>query len=362
MPVEFGVWRLEGTTPRALPARGIGNEQRLEDVLVEDIDVLGLSLMLVGRQVATDHGGYIDLLGIDAKGDLYVIELKRDRTPREVVAQILDYASWVRGLTYDGIKDVYERHGVGSGVAFEEAFADSFGSAPEETLNESHRLVLVAAELDPSSERIVSYLADEYGVPINAVFFRFFRDGETGSDYLARSWLIDPAAVEVKASRAASRREPWNGYDYYVTFGPRDVRAWADGHKYGFVSASGGPRWIKPLKQLAPGNRVFVHVPGNGYVGVGLVRDSVVPIVDFEVDGTPLLELPLASPALDLSLDDPERCEHVVRVDWIRAVPEEQAFWEKGMFAIPISACPLRQSFTIEKVTRHFELPEYEAP
>lgn len=30
---------------------------------------------------------------MNSEGDLTVIELKRDRTPREVVAQVLDYAS-----------------------------------------------------------------------------------------------------------------------------------------------------------------------------------------------------------------------------------------------------------------------------
>ena len=34
---------------------------------------------------------------------MHIIELKRDRTPRDVVAQALDYASWVRGLHYEDI-------------------------------------------------------------------------------------------------------------------------------------------------------------------------------------------------------------------------------------------------------------------
>jgi hypothetical protein len=177
---------------------------------------------------------------------------------------------------------------------------------------------------------------------------------------LARSWLIDPTEVEVKSSRVAGRRPPWNGHDYYVTFGPPEVRAWEDGRKYGFVSASGGPRWIKPLFNLTPGDRVFVLSPGNGYVGVGIVRERAVPITQFEVDGTPLLQLPLKSPRLDEHLDDPEAIEHVVRVEWIEAVPESDGYWEKGMFAVPNSVCQLRQQFTLEKVVDRFDIPPYE--
>ena len=360
MPVEVEVWRLEGDEPRALPVTSMPSEQRLEDVLVNDISILGLPIMLIGRQVPTDYGGFIDLLGIDVEGDLYVIELKRDRTPRDVVAQVIDYASWVRQLAYDDIKAIHAKHGLSAGVAFEEAFDERFGDSPDETLNENHRLVLVAAALDVSTERIVSYLSEEYGVPLNAVFFRHLIDHGTGAEYLARSWLIDPSTVEAKASRAERRREPWNGHDWYTTFGNPTVRSWEDGRRYGFVSAGGGARWIKPLVQLSPGDRVFTLVPGKGYVGVGIVEDRAVPITQFEVEGKPLLGLPLTSPSLDLDTDDPEKVEHVVRVNWIRAVPEEEAYWEKGMFANQNAACPLRQSFTLEKVTRHFDLPEYE--
>ena len=41
---------------------------------------------------------YIDLLGLDADGRTHVLKIKRDRTPQDVVAQALDYGSWVKGL------------------------------------------------------------------------------------------------------------------------------------------------------------------------------------------------------------------------------------------------------------------------
>ena len=39
-------------------------------------------LLLIGRQVATELGGYVDLLALDRERNGVVIELKRDRTPR----------------------------------------------------------------------------------------------------------------------------------------------------------------------------------------------------------------------------------------------------------------------------------------
>jgi len=71
----------------------LDSEQRLEDMIAEDPRMSGTDLLIIGRQVPTGFGGFIDLLALDAEGRVHVLELKRDRTPRDVVAQALDYGS-----------------------------------------------------------------------------------------------------------------------------------------------------------------------------------------------------------------------------------------------------------------------------
>src|SRR5918997_1912975 len=150
MPIEVGIWRIDGA-PKKLHFSPLKEESKLENVLDEDIGVLEPSLMVIGRQVPTAFGKFIDILAIDGEGDLTVVELKRDRTPREVVAQVLDYASWVQDLTYEHVTAIYAEQYPGQ--HFEQAFADRFGAVdPPESLNEDHRLVVVASELDNSTE------------------------------------------------------------------------------------------------------------------------------------------------------------------------------------------------------------------
>nr|WP_281430418.1 hypothetical protein [Salinicola acroporae] len=65
---------------------------------MQDVSILNRDWLLIGRQVRTAFDKLIDLLAIDANGTVIIIELKRDKTPREVVAQTIDYASWIAGL------------------------------------------------------------------------------------------------------------------------------------------------------------------------------------------------------------------------------------------------------------------------
>ena len=87
---------------------------------------------MIGSEVPTPYGKRLDLLAIDADGNLHVLELKRDRTPREVVAQILDYGSWVSTLSREDVIDIATRQ---LQQPFEVAFEDVFGSAPPDELN-----------------------------------------------------------------------------------------------------------------------------------------------------------------------------------------------------------------------------------
>ena len=118
MSIEVGIWRIdEGAQPISLS--GMDLENRLQQMVVNDISIVDPQLMVIGREVTTP-GGRIDVLAIDQNGNLAVVELKRDRTPREVVAQILDYASWVQDLTTLQIQDTFadyqERYPVSSGT------------------------------------------------------------------------------------------------------------------------------------------------------------------------------------------------------------------------------------------------------
>jgi Endonuclease NucS len=362
MPVEVGIWRINGA-PERVHFSSIEKESKLEDVLYTDIGILDPSLMVVGRQVPTSFGKFIDLLAIDAQGDLTVVELKRDRTPREVVAQVLDYASWAQDLTYERVTEIYAEHHPGE--RFEQAFADRFGAVdPPESLNEDHKLVVVASELDNSTERIIGYLSANYGVPINAVFFRHFKEGD--NEYLVRSWLIDPDQAEAQSSRAPvskGGKEAWNGVDFYAAVGEGPHRRWEDCRRYGFVSAGQGRWYSASLHQLAPGARVFACIPKRGYVGVGTVTESAVRVRDFRVlnDSAeiPILDVEdLEAPAMDENADDPELSEYLVRVEGLKTLSAQEAIWEKGMYANQNSATKLRNKFTLDRLAEHFGLSD----
>lgn len=366
MPIEVGIWRIDSEDVMRVASSKLVNETRLEDILEKDISILGLDvLLIIGRQVMTDFGKRIDLLAIDSQGELYAIELKRDRTPREIVAQLLDYGSWIRGLDLERISSLYAGSAAAIHGGFPDAFLERFGEVVPEALNEAHQLIIVASELDASTERIVSYLSD-YGVPVNAVFFRYFKDGER--EYLARSWLLDPLEAEGRARRANSgpRHKPvWNGQDFYVSFGPDPARTWEDAVKYGFVSGGGGKWYSQSLNALEPGHRVFVNVPKRGFVGVGSVLDTVVPVKDFRVEvggqSVPILEAPLDAPAMGENATDPNTSEYVVRVKWLKTVPVSEAVWEPGMFANQNTACRLqgeKGEFTIARVSELFGLDD----
>lgn len=361
MPIELGLWRIDKELTR-LEIKSLDLEDRLEDLLDKDINIASPNWMIIGRQVLTDYGQYIDLLAIDRDGNLIVLELKRDKTPREVVGQLLDYGSWIKDRKDDDIADTFKRyiekyHKERGSISLDEAFCKRFGAKemPEE-LNESHELVIIASRLDDSTERIVSYLAD-YNVPINAVFFHVCKDGD--QEYLIRVWFIDPTNVIPAVS--GEDKEPWNG-EFYVSFGDDgNGRAWEDAMKYSFISGGGAPWYTRTLYQLEVGNRVWVNVPRYGYTGVGIVERTPIIADEFKTrlaDGTEKLlsECQLKSRGIFGSQDE-EKAEYVVAVKWLKTMPLKDAVKEKGFFGNQNTVCkPTTKKWqhTVERLKSRF--------
>ncbi len=357
--MEMAIWRMTDDGPRPVPLSPLDVEESLEDMLAADLSMSGIDLLVIGRQVRTAYGGLIDLLALDADGRVHVLELKRDRTPRDVVAQTLDYGSWVRGLGLEDLKQIYLDLCDGE-TGLDEAFAEQFATPLPDVVNADQQFTIIASELDPTSDRIVEFLAESYGVPINAVFFRHFRDEDR--DYLARTWLLDPEPTEVSPGRPSRRkRRPWNGRDFYAILGRADATdRWLIAKKYGFLNAGSGSWYWKPLRHLKPGNRVFAYVGGAGYVGMGEVTGEMIPARDANVKVNGELQSLLGQPEPReawgdrAASDDPELTEMVVPVRWLGTRPLEDAVSGKGLFASQLPACKLRDEHTISTVDSAF--------
>ena len=358
MPIQHAIWKV-GSTPEPLPISKLDTEKDLEDMIAARPDMISSGWMLIGRQVRTSYGGIIDLLAIAPDGSLVLIELKRDKTPREIVAQALDYASWMANLKPDKIAKIYASFEPGKSLA--NAFESRFkAKLDEETMNETHQIIIVAAVLDDATERILGYL-NAKGIAINALFFQVFLHGT--EKFLSRAWLIDPGETQLNAATTIEengKKQEWNG-EYYASFGDAESRSWEDARKYGFISAGGGVWYSRTLKMLSVGDRVWVIIPKNGYVGVGIVRAEVTGVNDFTVmvDGVakPALEVLEHREKYEKTKDDLEMAEYFVGVDWLDTVPSKDAIWDVGFFANQNSASrPHAEKWreTLEVLKTHF--------
>ncbi|MBA0167108.1 MULTISPECIES: nuclease [Pectobacterium] len=359
MPVHHAIWRV-GENPQPLTISKLATEKLLQKMIIQDSSILSDQWMMIGEEVNTLDSGRIDLLAIAPDASLILIELKRDRTPREVVAQALDYASWVDDLTAERLSQIYEKFSGGGNLG--EAFKRRFNSElEEESLNQSHQIIIVAAELDPSTERIVDYLSKN-GISINVLFFKVFQHGD--EQFLSRTWLIDPSETQTNAAQAtatsANAKEPWYG-EFYVSFGDMQSRNWEEARHYNFISAGGGSWYSQTLKQLQPGNRVWVKIPAKGYVGVGIVQGAVEPASSFTIntdDGEKLaMDVLKYRDLYRLNADDPDKSEYFVPVKWLETRSEQEAVNEVGFFGNQNTVCkPTAPKWrhTVEKLKRYF--------
>ena len=352
MPLQHRLWTV-GEGPSQVAHATLVDERSLEDMIVAAPEILSDQWMLIGRQEVTDGGGRVDLVAIAPDASLILIELKRDRTPRDVIAQTLDYASWLTELKADDVAAMYERFRPEASLA--EDFRAKFGRVlDEDEINEAHQLVVVSSAIDSRTERIVRYLAGR-DVPINLLSFEIFQYEDT--QFLSRAWFLDPIEAQASASEAShAEREPWNG-EFYACFGHDDTRCWDEAVRHGFISAGGGGWYSGTLNLLEPGSRVWVKAPSYGFVGVGLVTGSRQSALEFTIGDQPALDVLENGHYHREYTDDADRMEYFVPVRWLDHVPVERAVDEVGLFGNQNTVCRPRAAKwrgTVERLKTAF--------
>ena len=197
-------------------------ESHLEDWLENSPWTLAQEPILwIGRQTsAGDEEGTIfpDLLGVDAEGNLVIVELKKNRAPREVVAQLLEYAVWANELSEQQIHEIAETY-FGTrdefrGKTFQDTFRKMFEVLENDelpSLNQGLRLFIVAEEIPTRIARVCRFLRTSHRMDVICITVSTF---QTESDEVIVSMQTIVGDEDVSAlktqRRAASHFSQWS--------------------------------------------------------------------------------------------------------------------------------------------------------
>lgn len=160
------------------PYKSEHEEQTLESWLEKNSEsiVEDGALLIIGRQIATNLGSYIDLLALDREGNTAVLELKRDRTPRDTIAQALEYASWTENLEYGNLEQILRDYSGNEGLSLSDYHKAYFKLEDAEgvSFNKDQRIVIVGHDISPEIRQTALFLRNK-GIRATCLQFSYFQ-------------------------------------------------------------------------------------------------------------------------------------------------------------------------------------------
>ena len=200
MATEIKTWEIiDGELTEintTLAENGRKEKDDLEKWLKTNPKILGENTLIIGEQVWTKSGP-LDYLGIDNNGNLVIVELKRDKLARDVLAQAIDYASDVANWNIEKLNEICLKF---SGNSLEDNLVDHFDNVEIDDLiiNKAQRLLLVGFSIDEALSRMIEWLSSKYDLGINAIILNYVKTS-SGNELLSRTVII-PEEIEKEKS------------------------------------------------------------------------------------------------------------------------------------------------------------------
>ncbi len=174
----------------------------LEEWIAKEPVVVADDIVIIGRQIHT-HSGPLDLLAVDRLGNTVIIELKREKLPREALAQAIDYASDIATWGVEKIGEICLEY---TGKQLEDLMLERFPDVDLEnlTVNQEQRILLVGFAVGAALERMIGWLSSSYGVSVNAVILKYLRTS-SGDEILAKTAIISEELAQDRSKRRKFR-------------------------------------------------------------------------------------------------------------------------------------------------------------
>ena len=156
----------------------------LQEWIVDNPMILGERLLIIQKEFDgfSETNERLDLLALDERGRIVVIENKLDDSGRDVVWQALKYASYCATLTKSEICEIYQRylgtHGDAQGKIAEFYDEQDFESVHLNSVEGDQRIILVAANFRKEVTSTVLWLRNYHNVDITCIKIAPYIDGD----------------------------------------------------------------------------------------------------------------------------------------------------------------------------------------
>jgi len=202
MSTEIKTWEIiEGhlkPIKSTLAENGRKESEHLEQWIKTKPDILGNDILIIGEQVYTKSGP-LDFLGIDNDGNLVVVELKRDKLARLVLAQAIDYASDLSSWDVEKLNGICLTF---TGNSLEDHLTTNFDNIEIDdlTINQSQRLLLVGFSIEEPLSRMIEWLSTNFDMAINAIVLNYVKTSN-GTELLSRTVTIPEEIAKEKSNK-----------------------------------------------------------------------------------------------------------------------------------------------------------------
>lgn len=178
---------------------GLKERDDIQEWIAANPSILGENLLVVTKEFSDFDRTKerLDLLAVDDRGRLVIVELKRDDSGVDVHWQAIKYASYLHRAEEKQIVDMLARHRRISEDDARKALEEHLGADNLASLNNDQRIILASHRFAPEVTSAVLWINKQVErALITCVQFRPYHDGETESLYLQANTIIPAPGTE----------------------------------------------------------------------------------------------------------------------------------------------------------------------
>ena len=196
----------------------IGFKERydIQEWIESNPQTLGEELLIISKDLSffNETKGRPDLIALDKKGNVVIIELKRDDSGLYMEWQAIKYASYLSKFKQKDIVSLYSKYLTHyfpeedyTDQTVEQKILDFIDEETIEEININQRLILVSHRFAREVTSAVNWLIDKYSMDIKCVQIIPFHDIDRDAFYIQTNTILPVPGVEELLIGAAIKQD-----------------------------------------------------------------------------------------------------------------------------------------------------------